>query len=744
MAYKPKSKRTNSPVGPQGKKILDGLTANKNIDDIRALSKISNTQSTSISNLDTEINSANQRISQISTSKQDKLTLTTVGTSGPATLNNNNLNVPNYSTGLTVGSTPIAGGAVGRLLFEGTGNVLQESSNLFWNSTNNRLGIGTSTPAYSIENFIPNVFGGSNVGLFISDFNLSFSGSSSWLAWGRSNTQLGQSSGIRALWLGNNGFEQGIAFHTASGGNGALSNISGSEAMRITNTKNLLINTTTDAGYKTDINGTLRLQSSLILLNPSFTQGGSITHSANSTLSIVGGPASESIVIGPSNRIFINAQQSRFPNGSVQIGWTLTLGSTNATGNNMLLMQGSITAASALGRGIGMDTTLVAAANNDVLIGVDINPTFTNGAFTGVTNIAARIGGHLAFSAGGDRYIYQQSPATSGSGSNLIIQSASANTSGQGGNIYIYPGSGAGGPGPGKTFIGNQNGWDGIYMTGLVTIGNGGPNTGSALQVNAGGQNGLNIYWDNLTPFMQYGLVSGRQARFVNSSSYTFSSKVFINTTVDAGFNFDVNGTARVLGRLTLGNAGTAGELYSNPSVGMNFASGQVTDVFTFTQMNSGRFSTQGPVEQSMLRLGIGQATSAGGNSLGSVIRMIGDVTNSSLTSVYNNIQTNTVINTSGGTTTYRGFYHNPTLTATVGVTHYAFHSTSGAVVINSVSPNASSVLQADSTTQGFLPPRMTNAQMLAIATPSEGLVVYDTTNRKLCCYDGGTWQNLF
>jgi hypothetical protein len=281
-------------------------------------------------------------------------------------------------------------------------------------------------------------------------------------------------------------------------------------------------------------------------------------------------------------------------------------------------------------------------------------------------------------------------------------------------------------------------------MTGLVTIGNGGPNTGSALQVNAGGQNGLNIYWDNLTPFMQYGLVSGRQARFVNSSSYTFSSKVFINTTVDAGFNFDVNGTARVLGRLTLGNAGTAGELYSNPSVGMNFASGQVTDVFTFTQMNSGRFSTQGPVEQSMLRLGIGQATSAGGNSLGSVIRMIGDVTNSSLTSVYNNIQTNTVINTSGGTTTYRGFYHNPTLTATVGVTHYAFHSTSGAVVINSVSPNASSVLQADSTTQGFLPPRMTNAQMLAIATPSEGLVVYDTTNRKLCCYDGGTWQNLF
>ncbi len=99
MAYKPKSKRTNSPVGPQGKKLLDGLTANKNIDDIRALSKISNTQSASISTLNTGLSAANKGISQLSTSKQNKLTLTTNGTSGPATLNNDTLNVPNYSGG---------------------------------------------------------------------------------------------------------------------------------------------------------------------------------------------------------------------------------------------------------------------------------------------------------------------------------------------------------------------------------------------------------------------------------------------------------------------------------------------------------------------------------------------------------------------------------------------------------------------------------------------------------------------
>ena len=172
-----------------------------------------------------------------------------------------------------------------------------------------------------------------------------------------------------------------------------------------------------------------------------------------------------------------------------------------------------------------------------------------------------------------------------------------------------------------------------------------------------------------------FNVAGAERARFAPSTG-----NLLINTTTDAGFKLDVNGTARVLGRLTLGNAGTAGELYSNPSVGMNFASGSVTDVFTFTQMNNGVFNTLGATEQSMLRLNIGQATAAGGSSLGSVIRMIGNVTNSSLTSVYNNIQTNTVINTSGGTTTYRGFYHNPTLTATVGVTHYAFHSTSGRI----------------------------------------------------------------
>jgi hypothetical protein len=54
-----------------------------------------------------------------------------------------------------------------------------------------------------------------------------------------------------------------------------------------------------------------------------------------------------------------------------------------------------------------------------------------------------------------------------------------------------------------------------------------------------------------------------------------------------------------------------------------------------------------------------------------------------------------------------------------------------------------SAILQVASTTRGFLPPRMTNAQMVAISSPAAGLVVYDTTNNKLNYYNGTAWTAL-
>ena len=58
------------------------------------------------------------------------------------------------------------------------------------------------------------------------------------------------------------------------------------------------------------------------------------------------------------------------------------------------------------------------------------------------------------------------------------------------------------------------------------------------------------------------------------------------------------------------------------------------------------------------------------------------------------------------------------------------------------VSPVNSAILQIDSTTKGFLPPRMTNTQRTSISSPAIGLIVYCTdTTEGLYVYKSGGWQ---
>ena len=284
---------------------------------------------------------------------------------------------------------------------------------------------------------------------------------------------------------------------------------------------NVGIGTTTDSGYKLDVNGTARINSSLYVTDPSYTGAGRLYQAANSTLVLTGGPGggSENITFGPSNRIFINAGQTRFPGGSVQMASTLTLGNSgNATSTNMLLMQGSITAGSALGRGIGMDTTLVAAANNDVLVGLDINPTFTNGAFTGVTNTALRVtgnttlNGNINITSNNGSIINQNSYA-----SNIFTVKAVTNTTDIGGMIINS--------GTGDCRFGSFRVGGGYYTT---------------------------FYVNN--------------AEIIRLST---SNNVLIGTTTDAGYKLDVNGTARVQGVITGsvgGGAITLGAAAANQS----------------------------------------------------------------------------------------------------------------------------------------------------------------------------------
>jgi len=144
------------------------------------------------------------------------------------------------ATGLTVGTTPIASGTNGRVLFQGTGNVLQQSSSLFWDNANERLGVGTSTPAQTFQ-----VYRNTSAG-YLASFN-----SGATLNTNASLTVRIENANLPSLQALNPGAG---AFNTF-----ALNPLGG----------NILIGTTTDAGFRLDVNGTARVQGNATIVGTS-------------------------------------------------------------------------------------------------------------------------------------------------------------------------------------------------------------------------------------------------------------------------------------------------------------------------------------------------------------------------------------------------------------------------------------------------------------------------------------------
>ena len=68
--------------------------------------------------------------------------------------------------------------------------------------------------------------------------------------------------------------------------------------------------------------------------------------------------------------------------------------------------------------------------------------------------------------------------------------------------------------------------------------------------------------------------------------------------------------------------------------------------------------------------------------------------------------------------------------------------SATAQVGVGTAIPAASAQLDITSTTKGLLPPRMDSTQRNAIASPAEGLVIYNTTIKAFQCYNGTAWYS--
>jgi len=445
--------------------------------------------------------------------------------------------------------------------------------------------------------------------------------------WGHDGTSVGQAYSMMTrtseTWTPT---AHGIytTFNTVITGSTALT-----ERMRFSGNGNILIGTTTDAGYKLDVNGTARLGANNGYVTvTSYTPGATTMtvsnvghHSATAisassavginAISVLGAGPSTTLGVGVAARRAVSPLVDSFTDADGVVNSTYkpiglyaerafisTSGyAFNMTNGTMLhvdgatLMSGSVTANTIpatpnTAYGLNIKNTLVAAANNDSLVSLDINPTFTNGAFTGVNNYNIKTRGLL-------NKMYFQSPTTNqgrhdisfgfgGSGEQVKLIASAAGGSGQG-NLYIASVSGDSGVATTsdanvlfgtngntfyKTFTLDQtalNSGNGLYLSGNQpnSITNGIYFRFSETRVAILSKpNGGSGYADFRIAIVPLGSASPNNPPQLSDTKFMITqdtTNVLINTTTDSGYKLDVNGTARVNGVLTVGNSSITG-----------------------------------------------------------------------------------------------------------------------------------------------------------------------------------------
>jgi hypothetical protein len=224
----------------------------------------------------------------------------------------------------------------------------------------------------------------------------------------------------------------------------------------------------------------------------------------------------------------------------------------------------------------------------------------------------------------------------------------------------------------------------------------------------------------------------------VFASNPTFPAQ--INLTANSGYNIYASGTADnyLAGSLGIGNGANpydkvliGGTLPSNSTVSRALEV-TVTCPSASTGELSG-FLTQLTTQATSFNCATMRHFIAVQNTLGAgstVSNQYGVQIDSSLTGATNNY------GFYGGIASGTGRYN-----LYMGGT--ADNYLAGKLGIGTASPNASAILDVQSTTKGVRMPNMTTTQKNAISSPAAGLMVFDTTLAKLCVHTGAAWQTI-
>jgi hypothetical protein len=697
--------------------------------------------------------------------------------------------------------------ATGQVAFGTATNTVGGDAGLTFNNTTKILDIARNDRALGAELRLTNSFNGS--GWLAGDII----GTLNFYSTDASTTQPIRSQ-IQAINLVGSSYAASMAliFSTAN-----LNTLT--EGFRLTNTSNLLVGTTTDSGFRLDINGTARVQGNLNVSTGGITLTGAqtiqtstgnltlATAAANGNINLV--PNGSGIVDIRSFNDTANTQVAtlRFTDLDLSSGTgqktgriefftsDTTPGPSGVTSFIESITEGT-TGLGSLIFGTGQSGSAVEDArftsNGNFLIGTTTNAGFrldVNGStrFNGLSTIqgttasdSGQLGTELLTTGTGDASWTGTDFATgythvAGSTTTLTSTLAGAvNTHYQitytvtgrtAGSFTIAFGgftsgnlTATGAVGPQATTTGTlvitpTSDFNGTIVLSIRAIG---ASSASVTFNNSAGTVTNQIRISSISTNIFIGLNSGRRNTTAAENTFLGSNAGANNTTGGSNCFF---GNAAGLSNTTgvnnsffgrdSGDANTTGN--NNCFFGASSGGGNTTgSQNSFFGISAGLGNTTGSQNVSF-----GQSSSLN-NITGSQNVVIGTdagrfagAGTTAMTSVDNSIYLGYLtrgLNATGSTNelvigvNVVGLGSNTTVLGNTSTTHGRWY---GSLLLGTTTNAASSILTMESTTQGFLPPRITTTQRNAISSPATGLVVYDNTLNKLSVFTGLVWETV-